>query len=389
MRNPCLKITQWGYGKGAGKTDIYITSMTLKDLEKATIDRWTRGNKRGYQRQPSDKRFGTGRGSIVRYLLNELGAFPTSILINIRGKVDYQPIRKINSTIELGEIDIASTETPIIIDGQHRWEALKRAAIKQPEIRNYPLPVSIINVADKFEEMVHFYIVNSRQKPIPTDLVFRQLQVFSEQAVLGGKDWLKEVILGPREQRAALASFIVDALEEEQNSPFYNAIQYVGEEREQHHLLRDYQLSRFISTILKEKALAGLSPDKFATLYGEYWSAIKDLYPEAFNKPGEHRLLKGTGVATYTYLFPTIFAYCAAEGKISKSQFKYYLSMLKEEVEDERLELDFRQPIDDDWWSMSHGPSIASATSEKMFAEILKNVTKKIELVMEKEKKSQ
>ncbi len=388
MKNPCMKISQWGYGKGAAKTDIYITSMTLKDLEKATIDRWTRGNKRGYQRLPSEARFGTGRGSIVRYLLNELGSFPTSILVNIRGKVDYQPIRKINSAIELGEIDIASTETPIIIDGQHRLEALKRAAIKQPEIRNYPLPVSIMNLADKFEEMVHFYIVNSRQKPIPTDLVFRQLQVFSEQAVLGGKDWLKEVILGPREQRAALASLIVDALEEEQNSPFYNAIQYVGEEREPHHLLRDYQLSRFISTILKEKALAGLSPDRFATLYGEYWSAIKDLYPEAFNKPQEHRLLKSSGVATYTYLFPTIFAYCAAEGKISKPEFKHYLSMLKEEIEDDRLELDFRQPIDDNWWSMAHGPSIASATNEKMLAEILKNITKKMELVMEKEKKS-
>lgn len=388
MKNPCLKITQWGYGKGAAKTDIYITSMTLNDLEKATIDRWTRGNKRGYQRPPSEARFGTGRGSIVRYLLNELGSFPTSILINIRGKLDYQPIRKLTSAIELGEIDIASTETPIVIDGQHRLEALKRAAIKQPEIRNYPLPVSVMNLADKFEEMVHFYIVNSRQKAIPTDLVFRQLQVFSEQAVLGGKDWLKEVILGPREQRAALASFIVDALEEDKNSPFHDAIQYVGEERQPHHLLRDYQLSRFISTILKEKALSGLSPDRFATLYGEYWSAIKDLYPESFNNTQEYRLLKGSGVATYTYLFPTVFAYCAAEGKISKSQFKFYLSMLKEKISDERLELDFRRPIDDDWWSMSHGPSIASATSEKMFDEILKNITKKMELVMEKERKT-
>jgi hypothetical protein len=123
-------------------------------------------------------------------------------------------------------------------------------------------------------------------------------------------------------------------------------------------------------------------------MYGEYWSAIKDLYPKAFGDPQEYRLLKGSGVATYTYLFPAVFAYCAAEGKISKSEFKYYLSMLKEEVKDERLELDFRGPIDDDWWSMAHGPSIASATSEKMFDEILKNITKKIEIVMENRKES-
>jgi hypothetical protein len=241
-----------------------------------------------------------------------------------------------------------------------------------------------MNLKERFEEMVHFYIVNSRQKKIPTDLVYRQLQVFSEKVMLGGKDWLKEVILGPSEHRAALASFIVDDLEEDPNSPFHNAIQFVGEEREDHHLLRDYQLSRFISTILKEKALSGLSPEKFAELYSQYWSAIKELYPESFAKPREYRLLKSTGIATYTYLFPTIFAYSASEGKISKSQFKHYLSMLQETIDDKKLEMDFKKPIDDKWWSMAHGPSIASATSEKMLSGITKNLAAKIEVVMEK-----
>jgi hypothetical protein len=189
--------------------------------------------------------------------------------------------------------------------------------------------------------------------------------------------------LGPKEQRAALASFIVDVLEEDQNSPFYNAIQYVGEEREPHHILRDYQLSRFISRILKEKALSGLSHERFASLYSEYWSAIRELYPESFKKPREYRLLKSPGIATYTYLFPTVFAYSASEGKITKSQFKHYLSMLQEQVDDEQLEMDFRGPIDDDWWSMASGPSISASTSEKLFAEIIKNLTK-IDLVLKK-----
>jgi DGQHR domain-containing protein len=388
MIYPCLKIKQWGYGKGAETTSIYVTTMTLKDLKNASLDRWTRQNKRGYQRPPSESRLGTGRGSIVTYLLDELGAFPTSVLVNIRGEMAFRPVKKITQNMELGEIEFSDAEIPVVIDGQHRLEALKRASLKKSEINDYPLPVSIMNLKDKFEEMVHFYIVNSRQKKIPTDLVYRQLQVFSEQAVLGGKEWLKEVILGPRERRAALASFIVDVLEDDKNSPFHNAIQYVGEEKEEHHLLRDYQLSRFISTILKEKALSGLSHEKFAELYSEYWSAIKELYPKAFDNPREYRLLKGAGIATFTYLFPTIFAYCASEGKVSRSQFKYYLSMLQETVDDEKLEIDFTKPIDDVWWSMAHGPSIASATSEKMFAEIIKNLTAKIEIVLGKKRSS-
>ena len=384
MKYPSLKIKQWGYGKGVEPTHIYVTSMTLKDLSNVSLDRWTKQNKKGYQRPSNEARFGTGRGSIVTYLLDELGAFPTSILINVRGELAFHPLRKINENMELGEVEISDSEIPIVIDGQHRIEALKRASQQKPEIENYPLPVSIMNLKERFEEMVHFYIVNSRQKKIPTDLVYRQLQVFSEKVMLGGKDWLKEVILGPSEHRAALASFIVDDLEEDLNSPFHNAIQFVGEEREDHHLLRDYQLSRFLSTILKEKALSGLSPEKFAELYSQYWSAIKELYPESFAKPREYRLLKSTGIATYTYLFPTIFAYSASEGKISKSQFKHYLSMLQETVDDKKLEMDFKKPIDDKWWSMAHGPSIASATSEKMLSGITKNLAAKIEVVMEK-----
>jgi len=385
MRVPCVKITQWGYGKGAGDTDIYIGSITVADLEKATLDRWTRENKQGYQRAPSEPRFGTGRGSIVRYLLKELGAFPTSILINIRGDMKFELKRKISDNVEIGEVTISDDDKPIIIDGQHRWEALKRASMTKPELKDYPLPVSIMNLKEKFEEMVHFYIVNSRQRKIPTDLVYRQLQIFSQKAVLGGKDWLKDVILGPRERRAALASFIVDYLEEAPNSPFYNAIQYVGEKKEPHHLLRDFSLSRFISKILIEKALSGLGPEKFAGLLADYWSAIKELYPDCFEKPREYRLLKSTGIACYTYLFPSIFAYCAAEGNITKSQFVHYLSMLKEDVRSEELEMDFRIPIDESWWSMAHGPSIASGTSEKLFDDIVRNMARKIDIAIRKE----
>jgi hypothetical protein len=60
--------------------------------------------------------------------------------------------------------------------------------------------------------------------------------------------------------------------------------------------------------------------------------------------------------------------------------------MLKEEVDSEELDMDFRRPIDESWWSMAHGPAIASATSEKMFDEIVRNMAKKIEIMLRKEK---
>jgi len=390
MGYPCLKIKQWGYGKGANPVFIYVTSMPLKALANARIDRWSRENRYGYQRPPLESRFGKGRGSIIRYLLSELGAFPTSVLINIRGDLVYNSKVKITDEMELGEVMIPEGSEMIIIDGQHRIEALKRASRSKPELENYPLPVSLMNLRDKFDEMIHFYIVNSRQKSIPTDLVYRQLQVFSEKVVLGEREWLREVILGSKERRRALAAYIVDFLEENPNSPFSGRIQFVGEEKEPHHLVRDYVLARFLEKILRERALSQLDPEMFADLLANYWSAINELYPTCFERPGGYTLLKTPGIACFTYLFPVIFSYCAREGQLTKERFKYYLSLLKEKTDIQELSMEFRDPMDEDWWSTAHGPSIARATSEAAFSDIVAGMAKKIEIALkmrsEKEK---
>jgi len=206
----------------------------------------------------------------------------------------------------------------------------------------------------------------------------------ADRAIRGGREWLKEVILGPAQEREAMAAYIVDYLETEETSPFHNRIQYMGEPREPHHLVRDYTLTYYIAKILKEKAFSGLGYDEFAQLLADYWSVIKELYPKCFANPREYTLLKTTGIASFTYLFPTIFARCASEGDISKEKMKGYLSMLKKEVKSPELPIDFQQPIDEDWWSTAHGPSIASATSQKVFNEIAKYMAKKIEIASRK-----
>jgi len=111
---PCLKIKQWGYGKGANPAFVYVTSMPLNVLARARIDRWSRENPYGYQRPPLESRFGKGCGSIIRYLLSEIGAFPTSVLINVRGDITYNSKEKITDEIELGEIMIPENSEMIM-----------------------------------------------------------------------------------------------------------------------------------------------------------------------------------------------------------------------------------------------------------------------------------
>jgi len=384
MKIKAFRIQEWGYGKGATPTMLYLTTMKLKDLYRnVEIDRWTKSNRQGYQRPPKESRFGSGKGSIVRYLLNEIGVFPTSILVNVRGALKFKTEEKMGDNIELGELTIPDDEKLWIIDGQHRLEALKRAMMTRPEFSEYPLPVSILNLTDRFEEMLHFYIVNSRQKKIPTDLVYKHLQMMVNKIVLSDKEWLKEVVVGPRQERQAMAAYIVDYLESEENSPFYQKIQYTGEKKEPHHLVKDYTLTYWIAKILTERAYARMGFEQIAEMLLNYWNVIKELYPSCFRNPREYTLLQTTGIASFTLLFPTIFAYCAAAGNVSKSKMKEYLLLLQtEQPQNPELTPDFQDAIDENWWSKAHGPSIASATGSKVFNEISKSFAKKIEIAL-------
>jgi len=385
-----FRIRQWGYGKGAGERSIYLTSLPVKVLAKnAEIDRWTRTNREGYQRPPYESRLKErGKASIIRYLLDEAGIFPTSVLLNVRHKLDFKEEVNLTEKISFGKLIIPDNEKLWIVDGQHRLEALKRVAGIRSEFNDYPVPVTIMDLDDKFLEMLMFYIVNSRIKKIPTELAYRHLQRMVETVAVKERfEWVKNVLLGPEEVRKGVAALIVDFLADEESSPFYNRIRYMGEEKEPQHLIDDIVLETYISKLLKEKTFSIMEPDRVASLLIDYWSAIRDLYPSCF-KQGEseqYTLLKHTGVASFTYLFPTLYSYCVSEGDTSKEKMRELLGYLKEEV-NEIADPDFRRPINEEWWSSAHGPSISKMTSEKAFDTIAKNFAEKISIVLKKKK---
>jgi DGQHR domain-containing protein len=390
MEVPAFRIRQWGYGKGAGERSLYLTSLPVKVLaERAYIDRWTKTNREGYQRPPYESRLREkGKMSIVRYLLDEAGIFPTSVLLNVRCKLDFKEEMNITEKISFGKLTIPDNENLWIVDGQHRLEALKRVASGKPALNDYPVPVTIMDLDDKFLEMLLFYIVNTRIKKIKTELAYRHLQRMIEKVKVEERfEWVKNVLLGPEEMRKGIAALIVDFLSSDESSPFYDRIRYVGEEREPQHLVDDIVLETYISKLLKEKTFGMMEPEKVASLLIDYWSAIRELYPSCFKQgeSEEYTLLKHTGIASFTYLFPTLYAYCMAEGDTSKEKMKELLGCLKEEV-NEISDPSFRRPIDEEWWSRAHGQSIARATGELMFNTIAKNFAEKISIVLKKKR---
>jgi len=386
-----IKLTQWGYGEGAGMTTLYITSMKASDLiKRIKIDRWTKTNREGYQRLPELSRIGSEKrkGSLIYYLMEEMGSFPTSILVNIRGEkgnINFKPEDKITDHIVIGELEIPDEEPFWLIDGQHRVEGLKHALRtprlteymkrkKLPSLKEYPVIVSILNLKSRLDEMLFFYIVNERQRGVKADLAYKLLQKMAYQ---DKRLWVRKM-LTKAEIRKAIATEIVDILDGDPRSPFYGKIKYWGEEDEGK-LVKDFTLARYIADILKEKIFSAMPDRKIAELLMEYWKAIKEIYPNAFERKNDYLIFGATtGVAVFSKIFPAVYGMC--RGAPSKDEFKRILSLLLNRTETEEIDSDFRGPLDEEFWHRAHAPAILHATQEGTFNHIADQLIKKIRI---------
>lgn len=384
-----FKIVQWGKGEGAGKIPLYITVVEASLLaEKAEIARRTKDRKKGYQRELSPTRLGKGRLGVTGYLLNQMGVFPTSILVNIRrseGEVMFEKVVKFSDNIEAGYLNIPDNAKWYVLDGQHRLEGLKAAMRELKEFEKYPVIITLTN-EEEFYEMLMFYIVNSRAKSVPTDLVYRLLQ--SMLLEIKAPKWVEKILVTGAAYRKAVAANVVDYLNFKPNSPFKGKIREVGEPAKPEHIIKDAVLIRYIAEIAREKTFEGLYDEELADLLIDYWGAIAEIYPKCFEKPRDYMLLSTIGISTFSKLFPTIYAYCARDGDVSRRNMKKYLSYLLEEIKDPniKLDVDFRRPIDEKWWHKVDGPGIIHGTGEGYYKKIAREFAKKIAIIIKKKK---
>ena len=375
-----MKIKAFSIKQKGAKEDvqIYVTSLPAIELiERYELDRWTPESTGGYQRLPLESRFGKNRGSIVRYLLRELGCFPTSITLNVRGDLRFEQTSDLG-WCSLGDLEFDDDERLWLIVGQHRVEALRRAMDIREEFEQYPVIVSILQLPSRFDELMFFYLVNRRQRGVPTDLVYRHLQSMLKEK---GAEWLYE-FEGRNGLHRGLAAEIVDRLNDDPRSPWHGRIRRVTEARREEHIIRDQTLIRSVADVLKRKIFSGMPLADLADLLIDYWNAVSYIYPGAFDDPRPYTLLGSPGISSLHMLFPFIYGRCAESGMITEEKMTRMLAFILAETPDHDDPL-FRGPIDLRFWSKEHGPDEALASDKQSITELYENLRKKIELVVE------
>src|SRR3990170_1780241 len=208
--------------------NLYSAVVPLKDLLGRTLpDTYRHDNRAGYQRPLTPSRL----RQVSTYLRDEEGVLPTSLLLCVR-----QPDRAAFEAAgiegggggEPGVLTIPAGVRLWLVDGQHRLSGLERALTKDKAkwLADYPLPVTIVEGIDAYEEMRYFHVINTRQRGVPTDVVDRHLLTMREAE---GVALLERE--GERNYLRARATKLCDLLNSDASSPWYGTIIMPGEKR--------------------------------------------------------------------------------------------------------------------------------------------------------------
>jgi len=304
LRVPAIKIEQAG-------TVLYITFLRADDVLNGVtaVDAWSPSNKSGYQRMPVQARF----RKIARYVMGKEGSrpiLPQAIVLNLRNET---PRLKFTSTEDgsLGTLEIKHGQQLWEVDGQHRLGGLRVAVEENPSLGDYPVPVVITQGLSKLEEAVLFFVVNTTQKRVPTDLAHRLIEQqmtdpnLKLQIVASGRDWI------PKGVR------VVDAMLAKSGHAWEGKIAIPGTNNSG---AVTKQVS-FVSSLkpVLNSIYGSVEPEEIAELLIRYWQAIEEVYPEAIADPEEYVIQKTAGIFPLHAIAPEVLEMVRSRsGKITK-----------------------------------------------------------------------
>lgn len=287
-------------------------------------DAWSPTNREGYQREPEPRRF----KKIADYLMRSDGwvrILPQAILLNVRAKCRFHP----DGSKVYGELEIPDSVLPLNeVDGQHRIGGLRRAVALNPELADYPVVVVLTENLNRLQEAVMFYVINTTQKRVGTDIAQR---IIAQE--LGDKT-LRNALVEEGKEWIGMATEIVDILHNKPDQPWHGRISIPGE-RTPGAVIRQTTFVQSLKSVLTTGVYAAASVAHLAELLIRYWTVIEECWPDAFADPGQHVIQKGTGVITLHMVAPLVFEAVRAEhGRVTEEGLREVLKGLKKRLED-------------------------------------------------------
>ena len=320
-----IKTKAFRFRQKGESITLYTTVLTASQiLDHSKVDYVREDNPKGYQRPVAKARL----KKISTFLSREEGILPTSILLCIREpeRASFESEGKANGAGDWGDLAIPDSVTLWLVDGQHRLFGIQRAFTKDGVkwVKNYLLPVTILEGVDHYEEMRHFHIINTQQKGVPTSVVDRHL--VSMREVEG--DSLLDT-MGERSFLRARATSIIDVLRKTPESPWLDRIYVTGQKRSATRPIGQHRMVASLYTAVRNEFIRQLTDEVVGRLLVNYWSALRALLPAAFSEPENYVIQTTPGVQALHLVFPQVVGLCRESNDFSPRKMHEILTTVR------------------------------------------------------------
>jgi DGQHR domain-containing protein len=205
-----------------------------------------------------------------------------------------------------------------IVDGQQRC-----AAVREADIRSFPLCVTAFITGSEGEQRAQFILVNST-KPLPKGLIYELLPS-------------TEGLLPPALMRKRFPTFLIERLNYDEDSPFRGMIHTPTTPDG---VVKDNSVLRMLENSLSDGCLyhyrdadTGTGDiEEMLLILKPFWQAVKKVFEDAWDQPPRRsRLMHGVGIASAGYLMDAITDDYIARGTLpDESDYIAELDPLRE-----------------------------------------------------------
>jgi len=349
-----------------------IPAKTLAELyEKKLlkIDIYSPSNPEGYQRALSETR----SRKFGRFISDpKQGISPTSILIYSRSSNGN--IKKVGENLyeisDLGENKVQL----YITDGQHRTDGIYQAFKEGwlSENVEYEVPITILfwdpdrsPKDQRLEEAMQFYIINTQQKRMRTDLAHQYLfrKYEGEKGPIGDSTKLPYGI--KKKDYVPYAIYVAKRLREDSDSPWKDLILPPNAKGDKP--ITEGSFTDSLSPILDYSIQADLSIGEVISLLKNFWEAVFNLCPDAKKNYDKYVLMKTSGVFSLHIFLPILLIRKPNLGKNpSVKQFEQVLQSIGD-------------CFTDNFWESKSGEAATFGVGKKSFQELATHIVEEIQ----------
>jgi len=311
---------------------MYVGTLpisALKGEQNVRADTWSRNNPDGYQRDPTVSRV----NAFARYVSKGKGVAPLSVLLSLRFVPKFNRVSGNH-----GFLDIPDDAMLWIVDGQHRIAGFRQLAAQNPAYDDFPLPVVLLPTAEdgedslqelnsRYEEAKQFVVINRTQKGVRADLGERFLAKLARRESPGtiselprqitrGIEWIPKAI------------DIAEILNTSEGT-WTGKIRLPNEPRGAT-IVSQKSFTDSIRPVVDNLTFWDYSAEELAEMLRRYWSALRELCPEAFKAPADYVIQRTTGVFVLHRVFPAVADVTAqVHGRLSREAFREVLGSMK------------------------------------------------------------